>query len=369
MTGAKPLRVALDATPLLGPRTGIGYTVAELLAALTTREQLELSAYAVTFAGRAKLDLPAGVRAATRAIPARLARRCWERGMNWPRIESWTGEVDVIHATNYVAGPSRAPTVVTVHDVTCVEHPEWCSADARRFPKLIQRALDRGAIVHTISETVANAVRRHFDLDTTRVRRIYPGLMHLPDGSPERGRALAGGDRYVLTIATIEPRKNLPRLIEAFDRVVAGDDSVRLVVAGGDGPDVGAFEEASVRARATVVRTGYVDDQRRADLLAGATAFAFPSLDEGFGHPPLEAMHAGVPVIAARAGSLPEVLGDAAVLVNPTDVDAIAAAIANVLSDEAARSQLIASGRERATRYSWTTTATELTALYEELAS
>ena len=156
--------------------------------------------------------------------------------------------------------------------------------------------------------------------------RIYPGLHARGSGDAEAGRRYRRcTTRYVLFIGQIEPRKNLPTLVRAFHRVADTDPDLHLVLAGPPGPDAENVERA-IRAGQhgdRVLRTGYVSDRARLDLLAGSTVFAFPSLDEGFGHPPLDAMAAGVPVVAAAAGAIPEVLGDAALLVDPTDVDAL----------------------------------------------
>ena len=171
----------------------------------------------------------------------------------------------------------------------------------------------------------------------------------------------------MLALGTVEPRKNLPRLVAAFDRVAAHDPALRLVVAGPDGWGTDAFG-AAVGAAAhgdRVVRLGYVTDADRRDLLAGARVLAYPSLDEGFGHPPLEAMGAGTPVVAARAGALPEVLGTAALLPDPRSVDAIADALRAALTDDDVRARLVAAGHERARHYSWSRTADELVALYQ----
>src|SRR5262249_10156454 len=150
-----------------------------------------------------------GVRAATTPFPARLVRQLWTRG-DWPRIELWTGAVDVVHATNYVAPPTRAATVMTVHDLTFVRFPEMCTKWTLQFGGLIRAALDRGATVHTGSEFVASEIADVFALPRDRIVCITWGLAPTGGGDPARGRMLAGSQRYVLAIGQIEPRKNLP---------------------------------------------------------------------------------------------------------------------------------------------------------------
>ncbi len=325
--------------------------------------------YAITWRGRRALatSVTSSTRIGVRPIPARAVQAAWRR-TNAPRIEWWTGEVDVVHGTNYVGPPARVPVVVSVYDLTFAFHPELAAANHN--VELIRRALDRGATLHTNSNHVATQIRDLFTLPAERVVSIAPGLLTTGSGDATRGRAHAGADRYALFLGELGPRKNLVHLVGAFDEVAGADPSLHLVLAGPDGADadkVGlAIADATHGQR--VHRLGYVSASERLDLLAGATVFTFPSLDEGFGHPPLEAMQAGVPVVAAAAGSLPEVLGDAALLVAPTDIDALADAITRALTPDVA-ADLVTRGHAQAGRYRWDRTAAELSALYTRLAS
>ncbi len=285
-------------------------------------------------------------------------------------MEGWTGPVDVVHATNYVAPPARVPVVVSVHDLSFIRFPELCTGDAARYPGLVQVAIDRGAVVHTDSAFVAAEVREHYGVPEERVVHVAPGLGGAPDGDARRGRTLAGHDRYVLAIGTVEPRKNLPVLVEAFDVLAAEVPDVALVVAGPDGWGVTEFTDAvdRTRHRDRIRRLGWLEDSARGDLLAGAAALAYPSRYEGFGFPPLEAMQAGIPVVASTAGSLPEVLGDAAVLVDPTDVEGLAAELQRVVTDDAVAADLVRRGRARAAGYRWDRAADGFVALYRRVA-
>ncbi len=292
--------------------------------------------------------------------------------MRRPRVEDWTGPVDVVHATNFVAPPARAPVVVTVHDVTFVRYPELCAPDTLRYARLLARSIERGATIHTPSEFVAGEVRNFFAIAPERVVAIHSGIPAVVGGDPLAGARAAGGDRYVLALGTIEPRKNLTTLVEAFDRVAQSDRDLRLVLAGPPGWDSERVDAAIERCRARdrIVGLGFVPDDRRRDLLAGASVFAYPSLYEGFGFPPLEAMSAGVPVVASNAGSLPEVLGGAARLVDPTDVDGLAAALTDLTDpdpESAARAEAISRGTAQIRHYRWSTTVDRLVELYRGL--
>ena len=365
------LRVAIDATSLLGVRTGIGQVTSGLVQGLAERADVDLVAYAITWKGRGSLrqSLPPSARAGTRPFPARLTRGLWPR-LAWPRIEGWTGRVDVVHATNFVAPPTRSPVLLTIPDLSYLLYPELCSGDVLRFPRLVQIAVDRGATVHTYTAFVAAQVRERYQLSDDRVVPVAPGLGPPRRGDPAQGQRLADAPRYVLALGTVEPRKNLPALVRAFDRVAAHDRTVVLVVAGPDGPGGQAFGAALARARhrERIHRLGWLDDRARDDLVAGATVLAYPSLYEGFGLPPLEAMQAGVPVVASTAGSLPEVLGDAAVLVDPGDDEGLSGALARVLDDGPLRGRLIEGGHAQAGAFTWERAVSSLVVLYRHLA-
>jgi glycosyltransferase involved in cell wall biosynthesis len=358
--------------PLLGHRTGVGEVAAGLLTALADRHDVTAVAYAVSWRGRDRLAaaVPPGVRAATRPFPARAVWSLWDKGVAAPRIEQWTGPVDVVHAVNYAAPPARAPVIVSVHDLTVIRFPELCTADTLRYPALLRHAITRGAHVHTDSEFVAGEVREAFGLPPDRVTAIAPGLPEVAGGDEARGRAAAGGAPYVLALGTVEPRKNLPVLVDAFAAVAATVNDARLVVAGPDGWGRDAFQRAvdASPAKERIVRLGYVNEQTRADLLAGASVFAYASVYEGFGFPPLEAMAAGVPVVASTAGSLPEVLGDAALLVDPRDADALAAAIEQLLSDREARVRYVKAGLQNVARFGWEDATDRFVDLYRRVA-
>jgi glycosyltransferase involved in cell wall biosynthesis len=362
------MRVAFESTALLGRPTGVGVFARSVLAELARRPDLDLTAFSLTWRGRGGLAtvVPRDVAVVTRPIPARPARWLWKR-MDWPRIDAWTGPVDVVHGPNYVVPPTRAARVVSVHDLTTVRFPELCTRDTLDFPALVQRAIDGGAWVHTDSEFVADEVRSHFEVAVDKVVAIHLGVPDLPESEPGAGGRLAGGERYVVAVGTIEPRKDLARLVEAFDEVAADDDELRLVIAGPDGWGTEQVADAIDRARhsSRIVRTGWVSDDERAALVRDAIALVHAARYEGFGFPPLEAMTAGVPVVATGAGAVTEVVGDAGLVVAPEDTAAMAAALARIVDDGELRATLVRRGSERAAQFSWARCADQLADLYQ----
>lgn len=367
------LRVALDATPLLGTLTGIGVSVREIFAALARRDEFDLSAYAVTLRHRSGLDevVPEGVTTTQRHMAARPLMELWAR-MNHPRIERFLGSIDVVHGTNFVVPPSlHAARLVSVHDLTFVRYPEMCQPATLRFGDLLRRALRSGAHVHADSGFVAGEIKEHFGISSEQVSVVH--LAPPPRAAPDFVGAadlVPESSRFILSVGTAEPRKDLPSLIRAFDLVGEEDPDIELVLVGARGWGADALDEAlgAMKHRARVRLLGYVSDELLSALLERSRALAYPSLYEGFGLPPLQAMAAGVPVVATRVGSIPEVVGGACLLVEPGAVEDLAHALLVAVNDEPQRHVLITAGSARVQDFTWEKTAAGLSELYRRLA-
>ena len=309
-------------------------------------------------------------------MPARPLHALWGHS-SVPPLEWFVGAVDVVHGTNFVVPPTRsAAAVASVHDLTPLRHPELCNAATLAYPALIERAVRRGAWLHADSAFVAAELLEAFAVDPERVRVVHPGVPAVPvvdeataNTTLERWPVLAGR-RLVLSVGTAEPRKDLPGLVQAFDEVVARHDDVALVLAGPPGWGEQALDDAIKRATASdrIVRTGWVDDATLGALFTRASVLAYPSRYEGFGFPPLQAMARGVPVVATKAGSLPEVLDTAALMVDVGRPDALAEALVQVLEDETLRARLIDAGTTRAAAFNWERCGDGLEALYRDMA-
>jgi glycosyltransferase involved in cell wall biosynthesis len=359
------LRVAIDVGPTHARRTGVGNAVAWTLEALEARDEIEPLKYLTSARARVRDDerrIP---------MPASVALRAWAHRS--PPMDRWLGTPDVVHGTNYVVPPTRAPRLVSVYDCWFLDHPEDATADVARSGEVLRRAVADGAHVVTSSDATTRRVRELLDTDLVRTVLLGPPSVDLepvtdvPVGLPE-----LSDQPFVLALGTMERRKNLPTLVDAFGRVARETAGVRLVIAGAAGNDVAAVDRAIGRLRddiaGRIVRTGVVDDASKRWLLQHARALAYPSLDEGFGFPILEAQQMGTPVVASTAGSIPQVAGGAALLSPARDAEALAANLFWVISNDDMHANLVRRGHRNVRRFSWATTAGQLSAIYRDLA-
>ena len=365
------MKIAYEATALLGMRTGVGEFCYGALAALSRIRSLEVNAFAISFRNRylLKKELPDGAGFNDWILPARPLHAMWER-FDFPKLEFWDSTVDVVHGTNFVVPPTRhAGKVVTVHDLTTVRFPELCDSATLVFPKMVQRAIDGGAFVHTPSQFVAEEVIENFRVDPDKVVAIHHGIPRIDPGadlSNVQVHPLAG-KKFILALGTVEPRKDFPLLVRAFDAISGEIPDLLLVIAGKDGwgSQSLASAVARVKSRSRIIRLGYVDQPTRQWLLKHAEVFVYPSLYEGFGFPPLEAMSLGTPVVSTNSGALGEVLSqDCAILVEPGDIDGLASGILKVVSNASDAATLASAGLDHASRFSWDKCANGLASLY-----
>lgn len=358
----QPLRLAIDIGPLYGHRTGVGVATGGIVDALSDRGDIALDPYLVSFRSRpddTHRKLP---------IPGILASHLWSRS-DRPAADRWLDD-DVVHGTNYVAPPSRHPTVVSVYDCWFLRHPELAAPVVRRAARTLRRVVARGGWIHASSTATAREAAEL--LDTDRVATVHLGP---PTASPA-GHELAppacgtdlAGRPYVVAIGTEERRKDLPLLVGAFRELADRHDDVRLVLAGAEGDQstevTGAIEAAGADVARRIHRLGPIGEHDKQWLLRQATALAYPSLDEGFGFPILEAQLAGTPVVARAVGAVPEIAGDGAVLVAERDAGLFADALDRVLTDGALRLGLLESGNRNLLRFSWAEAANGLIDLY-----
>lgn len=288
--------------------------------------------------------------------PVRLLNLSWHR-LGWPSIELLTGErFDVVHSPHPLLLPSRSGAqVVTVHDLDFLVNPAHVQAEIRRDYRVLAEAHARRADrVVVPSRYTGELVRSRLRVPAERISVCPEGV---PDWAPDLSVPDSGRARgFILFLGTLEARKNVAGLLAAYGRLLARLPSApKLVLAGKAPPDaapvLASLDRAPLAGR--VEHVGYVRPDQRQALYRDAALLVLPSFDEGFGLPVVEAMSLGVPVVAANRGALPEVLGDAGLLVDPADAEAMAAAMARVLTDAATAATLAARGRDRARLFSW----------------
>jgi glycosyltransferase involved in cell wall biosynthesis len=301
------------------------------------------------------------------ALPRQALYRTWHR-LRRPPVQRATGPVDVVHATGYAVPPRSAPLVVTLHDLAWRHDPTMFTRHGVRFFEAgLRCVLDDADLVlapsqATLEDCVTAGIVRQ------RVRHVPWGMTvtEVTAAQVEAARARFGvSGRYVLTVGTLEPRKNQRRLIEAFSRLPQHD--VTLVVVGPEGwGDAPSPQVTSLGGRLRF--TGFVPRDQLGGLYGGASVFCYPSLWEGYGLPVAEAMGAGAPVVTSRGTATEElVAGGAGLAVDPLDVDAIAGAMASVLDDDGLAARLRAAGRARAASTTWAHTAAATIAAYREV--
>jgi glycosyltransferase involved in cell wall biosynthesis len=295
-----------------------------------------------------------------------------------PKVDSLLGGVEVYHATNYFLPPTRsARRVLSVHDVAFLAVPDLTSPKITGiFSRSIRRFAHEADAVLTCSESTKSDLVRFLEVEPAKIR-VTPYAVD-EDFTPMEPEAAAAHlakaygihGPFLLFVSTLEPRKNVPVLLQAFGRLVR-ELPHQLVLVGAIGWRADAVFETLKRLELSdrVVHVGYV--KSHAELPAfycAADAFVFPTLYEGFGFPILEAMRCGCPVITCRNSSVPEVAGEAALYVDAEDVEGIAASVRRTLEDKALREMLVARGREQAQRFSWDRCAEMTLAVYRDLA-
>lgn len=361
------MRIGIDARPALYGCTGIGVYVRELVAALAVSGQADrIEAYGHRFRRRhERLDRPgwpAAVRLHDLPLPVTLVRWGARVGLHAPRL---LGGVDVLHLTDYVHLPAgRVPVVATVHDTLFATLPDcYTPSMCTALDQVTRQLLARATRVLVPCERVRGDLVRLYGAHPARVDVVAHGTPRLPQPSPEGVAAVRGLGRFVLALGTLEPRKNLPRLMAAMDRVRRHDAQLGLVVVG----QRGWLDEPILEAMATrawVRHEPGASRERIACLLRGAEVLAYPSLGEGFGLPVLEGAHAGVPVLVGTGTAAHDVGGEAVLAVDALSVDAIAEGLVRLLQDGPLRERLVRAGQDLAARHTWEACARGTRACY-----
>jgi len=370
------MRIGIDFTSAARERAGIGRYARELIRALA---QLDGANRFVLFVPRdahddlLRFDWPSNFSIRRAPLTERYLAALWHRARAPLPIEWFIGAVDVFYSPDFLLPPTRARRkIVTVHDLSYVRMPECFPAPLLKYLNgAVPPSVARADLILADAASTRRDLADVYRVPLNKIKVLYSGVAarfrpDVSETSQARVHEMTRGRPYLLSVSTIQPRKNYVRLIEAFARLISNLQSptsnLQLIICGGRGWMYDEVFHAVERLglRDAVLFPDFVSDDDLPALYAGATLFVYPSLYEGFGLPVAEAMACGAPVVSSNASSLPEVAGDAALYFDPRNVDAMADALRRALTDDALRAGLRAKGFAQAQGFSWEKAAKEL---------
>jgi glycosyltransferase involved in cell wall biosynthesis len=353
------VRILVDYRPALRERTGVGEYVHQAARALvaTAPAGESLVLFSSSWKDRLRPDVIPGAVTVDLTVPVRILNLLWHR-LEWPPVERLAGAgLDIAQSSHPLLLPaSRAARIVTVYDLDFLDHPDRTRAEIRRdYPALSRSHVGRADQVIAISDHTAHEVETRLNVPRQRISVCTPGA---PEWPRRHAEPVTGG--CILFLGTLEPRKNLGVLLDAYERLIARMPAAPpLVLAGRVTPEAESIVARARRAplAGRVDVAGYVMPEHREPLFHRALVFVLPSHTEGFGLPAVEAMMAGVPVIAANRGALPQAVGTAGRLVDPADPERLADVLREVLESQELRRRMSDEGRRHAEQFTWTATA------------
>lgn len=380
------MRIGIDISQIVYEGTGVAtYTRSLVEALLRVDRDNKYVLFGSSLRNRQPLNdfvksLDAGnIKKKFSPLPPKVLEFLWN-GIHVLPIEAFTGELDVFHSSDWLEPPtSRAKRITTIHDFAVFKYPETFAKrgghdiveNQKRKLHFVKHYSD---LIIAVSETTKKDAMEILKIPEEKIKVIYEAADQIyyrreaQEIAEVRQKHKIEGD-YLLCVGTREPRKNLDRVVMAFAEIAAANKDLTLVIAGkyGWGEDLAGDQLSAIGNRIKLL--GYVEKEDLARLYSGAGAFVYPSLYEGFGLPILEAMNCGAPVITSNLGSMKEIAGGAALLVNPHSVEDIAGAVSKVLRNKEVREKLKLAGERRAKDFSWEKSALQTLELYRKLAN
>lgn len=375
------MNVSVELQPILKTKSGIGWYTYNIIKELKSRD-LKINGQAFNFLGRNDIqdslkDLDINVEIC-KVMPYGVYRRVWGY-IPVPYHMLFKTKNDINHFFNFIIPPGvKGKTIVTIHDMVHKRFPQTMTkANLKRLNKDLERSANNADMIITVSQNSKKEIMEYLNIEDSKVKMVPPGIdeslygMKLELESANRVKEKYKlPENYFLYLGTLEPRKNVESIIDAFVLYKKSNkDNMKLVVAGGKG---WMYESIFNRVEkhgiaGDVIFTGYVDENHKAIVYKMAKAFIFPSLYEGFGMPVLEAMALGVPVITSNTSSLPEVCGEAAILIEPRNIDAIVKGMELLSYNNDFREKLIVKGLEQSKKFTWKKSVESLVEIYKEL--
>jgi glycosyltransferase involved in cell wall biosynthesis len=363
------VRILIDYRPALRERTGVGEYIHQLARAYTATYRDEVLLFTSSWKDRPARNVAGeiGGQVIDRRIPVRILNYLWHR-LEWPPAEMLAGDVDITHSAHPLLMPARnAAQIVTIHDLFFLSHTQDTGAEIRRdYPVLAASHARRAHAVITSTQHGRSQIIERLGVAGERIYVCPPGA---PMWRTLGRQPNVPSDGCILFVGTLEPRKNVGALLDAYERLLERRREAPRLVLAGRGTAAASKWLARIHSAPLsghVTHMGYVDEEAREDLYRSARVLLMPSLDEGFGLPALEAMSAGVPVVVSSRGSLPEVVQDAGAQVDPSDIDALAAALERAVFDRSWAMHAAQAGLDRARSFTWTESARTLHRAYTE---
>lgn len=377
------MQVAFNATALLSPLTGIGQYAHHLALGLQQIPEIDVNFFYGTGWSRDVRGKPLPNVTTIKTLVRRFLPNSYavSRAFQQNRFSEFTRKTphDVYHEPNFLAYRFDGPSIITVHDLSWIRYPEMHPIErVRAMDKNFQPGLDRASLILTDSEFVKRELIDVFNVKPERIRPVLLGveaLFHPRSADETRSVLDANGllhGQYLLAVGTLEPRKNLAVALRAFMRL---DPQLRkrfpLVLVGMKGWHTSALEQqiAPLVAAGEIRQLGYLAREDLAKVIAGATTLIYPSIYEGFGLPPLEAMACGIPVITSNVSSIPEVVGDTGVMIAPHDVDGLVEAMKTMLTGPELREGMARKALVRSAQFTWANCVTQTVDAYRSVIS
>jgi glycosyltransferase involved in cell wall biosynthesis len=377
------MKVGLNATSLLSPLTGIGQYTYQLAKGLQRFEDLELSMFYANGWSTEVRDKPIKQIRNIKLLLKKFIPKTYEISrmiqQSYFNERSFNKVKGIYHEPNFLAFDYAGPLVLTVHDLSWIHYPEMHPADrVRNMNKHFQKSMERASMIITDSQAIKNEIVDMFGVAETRIKSIPLGVEKLfrplneEESAPVLQQHSLNYQKYILAVGTLEPRKNLSSALLAFMQLPADiRKHYPLVLVGMKGWHTSSLEKqmAPLVAAGEIRQLGYLEREDLATIIAGALTLVYPSIYEGFGLPPLEAMTCGVPVIASNVSSLPEVVGDSGLLVNPHDINDIAKAMQTMITAPDIRAASAQKALDRSSEFSWDSCVDQTMGIYRQVES
>ena len=377
------MKVGLNATSLLSPLTGIGQYTYQLAKGLQKFEDLELSMFYANGWSTEVRDKPIKQIRNIKLLIKKFIPKTYEISrmiqQSYFNERSFDKVKGIYHEPNFLAFDYAGPLVLTVHDLSWIHYPEMHPADrVRNMNKHFQKSMERASMIITDSQAIKDEIIEMFGVADTRIKSIPLGVeslfrpLTLEESMPVLQQHGLSYQKYILAVGTLEPRKNLSSALLAYMQLPADiRKHYPLVLVGMKGWHTSSLETqmAPMVAAGEIRQLGYLAREDLAVIIAGALTLVYPSIYEGFGLPPLEAMTCGVPVIASNVSSLPEVVGHSGLLVNPHDIDDIAKAMQTMINAPDIRAMSAQKALDRSAEFSWDSCVDQTMSIYRHVES